>query len=259
MYDAFSSDYDRFVNWPERLRMELPFILELLAPLGGQARVLDAACGTGMHALALAQQGYRVVGTDLSSGMIERARANAVEAGGQVEFVVACFGELAPVLRSEVLLDPPFDAVLCLGNSLPHLLSPEDLEAALLDFSACLRPGGQLLIQSRNFDAVMAQHLRWMEPQSYLEGQSEWIFVRFYDFEAQGLITFNIITLHREGRGDWAQNLVTTQLRPLLHAELTGALAQAGFQGLTSHGNMAGAAFDPVTSGNLVLTGRKHY
>ncbi|MDY7040920.1 MAG: class I SAM-dependent methyltransferase, partial [Chloroflexota bacterium] len=76
LYDPFSSDYDRFVNWKERLAYELPFIERQLTAVGAR-RVLDAACGTGMHAIALAQRGYEVIGADLSAGMIERARENA--------------------------------------------------------------------------------------------------------------------------------------------------------------------------------------
>ena len=31
MYDEFSADYDRFVDWPARLVIELPFIEQQLA------------------------------------------------------------------------------------------------------------------------------------------------------------------------------------------------------------------------------------
>jgi len=69
MYDDFSSDYDRFIDWSARLATELAFIERELQTVGVR-RVLDAACGTGVHAIALAQQGYVVVGADLSAGMI---------------------------------------------------------------------------------------------------------------------------------------------------------------------------------------------
>ena len=58
-------------------------------------RVLDAACGTGMHAIELARRGYQVSGADLSAGMIARAVENAREAGVEVDFRAAGFGELS--------------------------------------------------------------------------------------------------------------------------------------------------------------------
>jgi len=84
MYDDFSADYDRFVDWPARLAAELPFIERLVPQAGSPRYVLDAACGTGMHAVALARQGYQVAGADISPEMIARARANAVAAGVDV-------------------------------------------------------------------------------------------------------------------------------------------------------------------------------
>lgn len=252
MYDAFSNDYDRFVNWESRLAVELPFIQQQLSPLrspaGGPARVLDAACGTGMHALALARAGYEVAGADLSAGMVERAWANAARAGLNVRFKTAGFGQLEKTFGSN-----QFDALLCLGNSLPHLLTPTDLNATLADFAACLRPGGLLLIQNRNFDAVMNARERWMEPQSFREGQSEWIFLRFYDYLPDGQIIFNIVTLKRYEGSEWKQQVAASELRPQLQVELSAAVQQAGFATIQSYGAMSGAAFEPASSGNLIL------
>jgi len=256
MYDDFSSDYDRFMNWPARLAMELPFIERELQAVGA-CRVLNAACGTGMHTIALAQRGYEAVGADLSAGMIERAQANAAAAGVDVRFEVTGFGALSARVGTG------FDAVLCLGNSLPHLLTPTDLAVVLADFAACLRPGRLLLIQNRNFDAVLDQRQRWMEPQARREGEAECLFLRFYDFEPDGTLTFNLVTLRREGadnehlEGAWNQRITSTRLRPLRQEELVAALAVAGFKGVACWGDMQAAPFDPEASGNLIITGMR--
>jgi glycine/sarcosine N-methyltransferase len=259
MYDSFSADYDRFVNWLSRLGYELPFIeQQLQAIAAGEAnqslRILDTACGTGQHAIALALRGFRIAGADLSAGMIAQARANAAARGMDIPFTAAGFGSLARVYQDSALY--PYNALLCLGNSLPHLTTAQELAAALADFAACLLPGGLLILQNRNFDAVMAQRDRWMEPQSYRENQAEWLFLRFYDYETDGLISFNILTLHREGSSAWRQRVTTTRLRPLLQIELTTALTRAGFEQITCYGDMRGSAFDPLNSGNLIITAR---
>jgi glycine/sarcosine N-methyltransferase len=251
MYDSLSSDYDRFVDWQSRLAIELPFIIEKLNENSTRV-ILDAASGTGMHAIALSRLGYQACGADISRGMVERARMNANSAGVQTHFDIAGFGGLAQKFGSG-----SFDAVLCLGNSLPHLLSRPDLDQALVDFVACLKPGGLLLIQNRNFDAVIANHERWMEPQSHSEGQVEWIFQRFYDFEPDGLLTFNLVTLKRTMQSKWTQEVVTSRMRPILKVELLFSLSAAGFVSLIPYGNMAGAPFNPETSSNLIVVARK--
>ena len=260
MYDEFSADYDRFVDWEGRLAAEMPFIEQVLRRVGAR-RVLDAACGTGMHAVGLARRGYEVVGADLSEGMVERARANAAAAGVAVRFEVAGFGELTE--RLGVLKEKQgngearfFDAVLCLGNSLPHVLAPEALHTALADFAACLRPGGVLLIQNLNYDRVLARQERWMDPQARREGDQEWLFLRFYDFDPDGLLTFNVVRLLRSG-DRWEQQVMSTRIWPLRQAELAGALRMAGFTEVVCWGDMQDAPFDAEESPNLVIGGYK--
>lgn len=247
LYDALAADYDRFVNWEGRLAHELPFFDRLLGERGLQ-RVLDAACGTGQHAIALARRGYRMVGADLSAAMVERAQENAAAAGVEARFVVAGFGQLAA-------LGETFDAALCLGNSLPHLLTAEAISAALADFAAALRSGGLLVIQNRNFDRVWAERQRFMEPQSCRDGDDEWLFVRFYDFH-KDTITFNMLRLRRTGEG-WGQDVQSTELRPIFRDDLAAALAGAGFGGVAFYGSYDRSAFDPKCSGDLIAVAQK--
>jgi glycine/sarcosine N-methyltransferase len=246
LYDALSQDYDRFVNWEARLTHELPFIEQRLTSAAARA-VLDAACGTGRHSIALAARGYDVVGADISAPMIERARRNAADAGAEIRFFAAGFGDLAP------LPGAPFDALLCLGNSLPHVLTLPDLEHTLADFVAALRPGGLLLIQNRNRDAVVAARDRWMGPETHREADREWLFFRFYDFNPDGTLTFNMVRLQRTDGGRWEQQVGSTLLYPWSSTELVALLGAAGFAGLRLYGDLTGDPFDPATSGNLII------
>ncbi|NMC14776.1 MAG: class I SAM-dependent methyltransferase [Chloroflexi bacterium] len=250
IYDDFSTDYDRFVNWHGRLATEMPFLQKQLREVGAQ-RILDTACGTGNHAIALAKLGYDVAGADLSTGMIECARFNAAASGMDIQFEAVGFGKLKHTFGAK-----SFDAVICLGNSLPHVLTTEALSAALQDITDCLKPGGTLIIQNRNFDSVMQSRQRWMEPQSARDGETEWLFLRLYDFDADGLITFHMVTLRREGEGAWIQTDMATRLRPLLHEEMITMLQYAGFSSITCYGDMTGTPFNANTSGNLVIIAR---
>jgi glycine/sarcosine N-methyltransferase len=247
LYDALAPDYDRFVNWEERLAHEMPFFERLLES-GGVRRVLDAACGTGHHAIALARRGYRVTGADLSTAMIARARENVSVPGASVRFAVAGLGELAS-------LGQTFDAALCLGNSLPHLLTAAAVAAALGDLAAVLEPGGLLVIQNRNFDRVWADRERFMGPQAHREDNQEWIFVRFYDFHEE-TVTFNMIRLHRVQEG-WQQDVESTELRPIFRHELAAALTDAGFEEIRLYGSYQGTEFNIRESGDLIAVGRR--
>jgi SAM-dependent methyltransferase len=247
LYDALAADYDRFVDWPGRLAHELPFLTSLFQDHGVH-RVLDAACGTGHHAIALTSQGYQVMGADLSGAMIQRARENAFAHGVEASFVVAGLGGFAA-------LGETFDAAICLGNSLPHLLSAPAVTGALVDLAAVLRPGGLLVIQNRNFDRVWVRQERFMPPQSYHDDSGEWLFVRFYDYRDE-TVDFNMVRLQRTGDG-WSQDVESTKLRPIFRDDLAASLATAGMSEIACYGSYDGSAFDPDGSGDLVSVSRR--
>jgi glycine/sarcosine N-methyltransferase len=256
MYQRFASNYDRFNNWKDRLAFEMPFIERQLKNLqqepGNRLSILDAACGTGMHAIALTKEGHQVSCADLFPEMIEIAQENANSAGVKVKFRAVGFGALSTEFNPSL-----FNAVLCLGNSLPHLLSREDVVDALDDFNQCLLAGGILLIQNRNFDSIMQKKARWMEPQAFTESDKEWLFQRFYDFEEDGTIRFNIVTLSRTQGADWQMSIDHTLLRPLLYEELSGLIHASGFSTMELFGDMTGITFDPDTSPNLIIMAQK--
>lgn len=118
-------------------------MLEIIGPelekagLDKGARILDLACGTGTISLALARQGFDVTGLDLSRPMLGIAEEKAQEAGLTIDWVQ---GDMR-----QFLLSPPFDAVLCLYDSLNHLLSEQDLKEAFESVKQNLAPGGLFL------------------------------------------------------------------------------------------------------------------
>ncbi len=74
-FDAYAPQYMQESFTTDTVR-EVDFIVEELAlPIG--SRILDMGCGTGRHSVELARRGYRIVGVDLSAGMLAEARKAA--------------------------------------------------------------------------------------------------------------------------------------------------------------------------------------
>jgi 2-polyprenyl-3-methyl-5-hydroxy-6-metoxy-1,4-benzoquinol methylase len=111
-----------------------------------RSRILDIACGTGGHSLALAEKGHRLTGIDLDRDMIEAARAKAQ--GLDLHTVFQVMDMLAMVEQ----LDPGFDLAFCIGNSLVHLESEEKIQRVLMDCHRLLNPGAMLILQIINYD-----------------------------------------------------------------------------------------------------------
>jgi len=119
-----------------------------LEPLKRPARILDCAAGTGQLAVGLAAIGFHVVATDASPAMISRTRALATSHGVELE-ALTCRWEELPDQKFE-----PFDAVLCLGNSLAHAVARAGRQAALAAMAGVLRGEGLFVVTSRNWEKV---------------------------------------------------------------------------------------------------------
>jgi SAM-dependent methyltransferase len=119
---------------PDRKR-DLDRIWDALR-LSPGARVLDAGCGSGQFAIALAERGARVTGIDLSPEMIRRAQTHAAEHDVETE-IAWRIGDITH------LSDPlaVFDAIHArvLFQFLP------DIPGTLREMRSVLKPGGRLL------------------------------------------------------------------------------------------------------------------
>jgi SAM-dependent methyltransferase len=152
-YDDFASEYGEYVAWRERGGPGsdpfglLPPLLELLGDISGQ-RVLDAGCGEGYLARALAARGARVTGMDLSARLIELARAR--DPGGAIDFRVADLSRPVPELAGS------FDAAGCY-LVLNDVTGYRGFAATL---AAVLKPGGRLVIALNNpYSGVVDRHV----------------------------------------------------------------------------------------------------
>ena len=260
-YDGLGQDYDLMVSWEERLSREDAFFRRVFDE--NKVRdVLDAACGTGMHAVAFARAGRECTGADLSPVMVEKARQNARDAGVTVRFEVAGFGELTRRIGGT------FDAVTCLGNSLPHLLDDPSLRACLSDFAGLLKTGGCLVIQNRNYDRLLRERQRFMPLASRMDAEGETLFLRITGYPpapheerpaapgADESIDFTLVVLKKRD-GTWVQSVQSTPLRALRRSTLESELARAGFSAVRTYGSYGLAEFDAPGANDLVAVAIK--
>ena len=202
-----------------RIERELPVLIDLFGP-PGRGGLLDAGCGTGRHAEALAQRGYRVVAADVSTAMLDAARTRSLPES--VRLVEASFGELSD--RAGV----GFDALYCLGNSLPAAGSRAHVIEAIFQFAKCLRAGGRLFLQVLNFPPMRNEAPCIRGPRVSTVDGIEYLSVRQFHF-VDDLAELANITLWREA-GSWKQRSHRGWLYPVDHAELTEQLTSAGLR-----------------------------
>jgi len=251
----FASYYDAVINWKKRLAREMPRLEEMARQAGG--RVLVPACGTGGHVVALAQQGFNVLGFDADAGMVEFTRRRIETA---VATIAAAHGKAEVrllTLEGAAKLHEEFGAAFCLGNALPGLSAEGQLLAALRGVANALRPGGIFLTQNLNYD------LRWQQRISQfplLNGETpreEILLVKVAEYHAD-YVNFHAMFLAREKpSGKWQAHARTSRQIPLFQKLLTDLATQAGLGDFRFWGDFARTPFELEGSHDLIVATRK--
>jgi 2-polyprenyl-3-methyl-5-hydroxy-6-metoxy-1,4-benzoquinol methylase len=152
-YDAYAEQYAPNVAWREQGGVEgdpfgiLPTLLELVGDVSGH-RVLDAGCGEGYLARALAARGAQVTGIDISPRLIELARKK--NASGGIDYQVADLSQ--PIADRSGSFDTVASYLVL--NDVPDYQGFADTIAAVLT------PGGRAVLAFNNpYGGVIHRHV----------------------------------------------------------------------------------------------------
>lgn len=145
---GFVDKWDDLIDWDARARSEGRFFIDLLKERGKET-VLDAACGTGFHSVQLMEAGFQVTSCDGSAEMLAKAFENGRARGMILNTVHADWRWLNQDLPGK------YDAIVCLGNSFTHLHDERDRRRTLAEFYAALKHDGILIMDQRNYDAIL--------------------------------------------------------------------------------------------------------
>ncbi len=136
-FDRIAYAYDNYAMHPPEVAARVGETIARVA--GPGALVLEIGIGTGRIATPVEDAGCRVVGIDISTQMMEQARAKGFARLAQASLLQLPFRDAA------------FDAVM-VTHVLHHI---DDWRAALAEAMRVLRPGGALI-----------QGNDWLDPQS---------------------------------------------------------------------------------------------
>jgi SAM-dependent methyltransferase len=136
-------------------------VIEEALPLpSGKVRVLDAGGGPGRYTIALAEAGYRVTLLDLSPRHIELAnqRINGLEPAARQRVEGAFAGSFTDL---GIFDEDEFDAVLCLGGAISHVLDASARRTALDEFARVAVPGAPIIVSAGNLLSGLRGAVLW--------------------------------------------------------------------------------------------------
>jgi len=243
--DAFTSSaelYEVLADTDGRLEREGPLLRECLHKVPGR-RVVDLACGTGLHALFFAQLGADVTALDVSADMIAHAERHRPHA--RIQYDVGDMRKLH---------GGPWDLAVCLGNSLSLMPSAAERAQVLKRVAQSLSSGGVFLVQILNYSARSA-----LRPRHRIErkpmGDRDVVAVKnLVPCEKRTLLTLTFFALRDE---QWESLSETAVLTHFGIEDLAAPAERVGLLAEGAYGGYDKRPFSPTESPDLVCVLRK--
>lgn len=149
-----------------------------------EGRIVDLGCGSGIWARELVDAGYKVIGVDLSSSMIEIARQRVPEA----EFHVASFLQFPmPNCRAVTAIGEVFNYLFDTDNSMASL------RGVFQNIHEALSPGGLFI-----FDVATPERFQGQK-QAISEGNDWTCLVEYQHDPSQQQLTRRVVTFRKIG------------------------------------------------------------
>jgi SAM-dependent methyltransferase len=197
-----------------------------LIDFNGKA-ILDLGCGPGRHAVAFARKAYEVTGVDLSSFLLQKAKARARQAGVAVEWIRK---DMRAFVRPRA-----FDLTISLFTSFGYFAAENDDLKVLRNVQRSLKTGGILVMDllgkellAKRFQATLSHELadgsllieRHQIVGDWSRVRNEWIYLR-------------------KGKAKTFRFEVTSYSGQ----ELKGRLREAGFKRIQLYGDLEGIEY----------------
>lgn len=196
---------------------QVQYVQSSLGTLDGK-NILDIGCSTGQLAQKLAGLGSQVTGIDLNEEMIQIAQKE--NHFPTLKFVVANMLKADSFSEESTL-----DAVLCLGNTLVHLDTIDEVAQFFKIIAKLLKPGGRFLVQILNYDYILDHKIEELP----LIDTPKLSFIRKYDLPAteNEKIIFNTELVIKSSRDSLFH---ASRLLPLRKKDVRALLEHYGFE-----------------------------
>ncbi len=212
--------------------------LQLIRETAGKPpkEILDVACGSGGYSKSLSDRGYSITAIDLDEKMVQSLKEKDKKINSRVLNMLNIND-----------LSGTFDLIFCIGNSLVHLNSPDEIKLFLKSCKNKLKPDGKLILQIVNYDRILEKRIKSLP--NIKNEEKKLTFERYYSYSPdQHKVDFRtILTVNDEV----LENHVS--LYPVKSAELKELLEASGFIKAELYGSFNKEKFDAMESFSLVI------
>jgi len=222
----------------EEAEQTIATLLKFITLTTHTPKALDIACGSGRHAVALAENGFQVTANDLSSTLLAEAKKLAESKNLTLTFT--------QIDMREIAFEEEFDVIVQLFTSFGYFENDDEDKIVLQNVARALKPGGWYVLDFLNEHLVR----NTLQPESRRTLDTLDVFEQRMIF---GERVVKSITLRENGE----THRFIESVRLYSKEELTAMLTAVGLRVHHYLGDYHGAEFHQETSPRLILIAQK--
>lgn len=177
---------------------------------------VDLGAGSGFQSIPLARAGFRVIAVDLSRELL-----GELESYAEGLSIVTVDDNLLNFSRHT---PADVELVVCMGDTITHLGSLEDVEHLLHDAFRALEGGGRLILGYRD----LTPELEGLDRFILVRSDRERIFTCFLEYEKQYVTVHDIV--HEKSAGQWEMKKSCFRKLRLPLQQVEAFVLKAGFK-----------------------------
>lgn len=245
-YDYAADNYDPINE--KFIEVQNVIIAEILRKHKVES-VLDLTCGTGSQVMYLAQNGFKVVGSDINRKMLALAKKKAKAARKDCQLLL---GDM----RTSRL--GSFDSVITIFNAIGHL-TKSDFRKALRNIRRNLRPGGIYLFDIFNLNYMLDSENITNLTIDLIAREDERTFrkIQFSTIDHNGILaSHTTFIVSKPGTKKAKESKGSQTLQIYSASELKQLLEQCGFK-FVAKSAMDGSPFDDKKTKHMLLVAKR--
>lgn len=222
-YTSFAAVYDEMMENVDYVRWA-DYIDKLFAFYNYHPKsILDVACGTGTIDILLAEKGYRMSGTDIALEMLMWAKAKAERLNVRLNLWQQDMRQLT--------VAKPYDAILCLYDSINYIVTENDMKQVFKRVSDSLVPNGMFI-----FDVTTEYNIvKYFHRQTFAENHNSFSYIWKNLYLSNEKICKTVLTFFIKENNDYYRKFEEIHIQKIYTvSEIKNMLEETGYKLLSS-------------------------
>lgn len=177
---------------------------------------IDLGCGNGIQSVALARSGFSVIAIDFNKQLLSELRSYIGDLSINIHE--------KDIMRFEEEIKNQVEVIACMGDTISHLSSIEDVRKIFKSMYSRLTDSGKIVLSFRDFSTPLSGDSRFIP----VKADDNYILTCFLEYNDEKVNVTDILHVHENGK--WIQKVSSYQKLRITEKDIKKLLCEQGFK-----------------------------